>query len=195
MSEDIEFCLHAECTNKKCERHPSQIRQTWFDHSFMDLRGHICKYWQNAEDFGWKCPYTDKHCDTFDCDTCEVNAEEERWAEELQGESRIIAEDDEWQNRIAEIRSKLWDCGVNMGEGLIYHGVWVRWRDIVDVLDKYTKADVVLWKVIEQIRAEVKALVTEGESQYDLGFNGAVFRVLQIIDKYTKGEGNEDRSD
>lgn len=140
MSEDIEFCLHAECTNTKCERHPSQIKQTWFDHSFMDLRGHICKGWKTAEDFGWKCPYTDKHCDTFDCENCEVNAEEERWSEELQGESRIIAEAD----------------------------------------------------VLEQIRAEVKALVTEGESRYDLGFNGAVFRVLRIIDKHTRADAPHD---
>lgn len=146
MSEDIEFCLHDECTNKKCPRHPSQIRETWFDHSFMDLRGHICKGWSTAETFGWKCPYTDKHCDTFDCEHCEVNAEEERWAEELQGESRIIAEDTDlndvdaiglYEDDVANIRRELWDLGVNMGGE--YQGVWVRWRDIVDVLDKYTK--------------------------------------------------------
>ena len=91
----------------------------------------------NAERFNHRCPYTDKHCDTFDCEHCEVNAEEERWAEELQGESRIIAEAD----------------------------------------------------VLEKIKTDVKALVTEGKSQYDLGFNGAVFRVLRIINEYTKGEG------
>lgn len=37
MSEDIEFCIHRECKHKDCERHPSRIRQYWFDHSFMDF--------------------------------------------------------------------------------------------------------------------------------------------------------------
>lgn len=38
MTEDIEFCLHRECKNRKCERHPSNIRCWWFDHSFVDLK-------------------------------------------------------------------------------------------------------------------------------------------------------------
>ena len=41
-------------------------------------------------------------------------------------------------------------------------------------------------KMLEQLRAEIKTLVTEGQNDYQLGFNGAVFRVLQIIDKHTK---------
>ena len=44
MSEDIEFCLHRECKNRKCERHPYNIRCWWFDHSFMDLKdSEFCK--------------------------------------------------------------------------------------------------------------------------------------------------------
>lgn len=37
MSEDIEFCIHRECKHRSCERHPSQIKAWWFDHSFMDF--------------------------------------------------------------------------------------------------------------------------------------------------------------
>lgn len=43
------------------------------------------------------------------------------------------------ERKIAEIRSELWDKGVNMsGE---YQGVWVRYKDIEDVFDKHTRAD------------------------------------------------------
>lgn len=44
MSEDIEFCIHRECKHRSCERHPSQIKAWWFDHSFMDLKNSdFCK--------------------------------------------------------------------------------------------------------------------------------------------------------
>lgn len=44
MTEDIEFCIHWECKNRKCERNPANIRCWWFDHSFMDLKGtDFCK--------------------------------------------------------------------------------------------------------------------------------------------------------
>lgn len=44
MSEDIEFCIHRECKHRSCERHPSQIKAWWFEHSFMDLKdSEFCK--------------------------------------------------------------------------------------------------------------------------------------------------------
>lgn len=44
MSEDIEFCVHRECKHRSCERHPSQIKAWWFEHSFMDLKdSDFCK--------------------------------------------------------------------------------------------------------------------------------------------------------
>ena len=38
--------------------------------------------------------------------------------------------------------------------------------------------------VLEDIKAEIKGLVTEGENDYQLGFNGATMRCFQIIDKH-----------
>ena len=32
------------------------------------------EYWGNF--FEWKCPYTDKHCDSFECNYCEVQKQE-----------------------------------------------------------------------------------------------------------------------
>lgn len=38
MSEDIVFCIHEECKNRKCERHFCQIKEWWLELSFMDLK-------------------------------------------------------------------------------------------------------------------------------------------------------------
>ena len=37
----------------------------------------------DAEFFEWVCPYTGKTCYGFECDACEVEAEEKRKMEEL----------------------------------------------------------------------------------------------------------------
>ena len=37
----------------------------------------------DAEFFDGKCPYTDKPCYEWECDTCEVEAEEKKSMEEL----------------------------------------------------------------------------------------------------------------
>ena len=156
MSEDIEFCTHSECTNKRCERHPSQIKQKWFDHSFMDLRGIICKGWSTAESFGWKCPYTDKHCNTFDCSHCKRNDEERRWMEESEGESRIVTDDrwvvsadgtlnDMWMKRIEAIKDEIhryWlDCDFAVDDKVCKEcGKNVFWS-ILRIIDKHTKGE------------------------------------------------------
>lgn len=36
--------------------------------------------------FDGKCPYTDEPCDSWDCENCEVEAEEDKWLEELDEE-------------------------------------------------------------------------------------------------------------
>jgi len=33
------------------------------------------------EYFHGKCPYTDKHCDNFNCVGCSINEEERQWLE------------------------------------------------------------------------------------------------------------------
>lgn len=43
MSEDITYCFHSKCTNKKCERHPFSIKQYRIPHSFAFFEE--CKYW------------------------------------------------------------------------------------------------------------------------------------------------------
>lgn len=102
----------------------------------------------NAERFNHRCPYTDKPCLDFACSECEVEAQEVRWMEELQGESRIIAEDTDlndvdaiglYEDDLQNIKRELWDCGVNMGGE--YQGVWVRFKDIERIIDKYTKGN------------------------------------------------------
>ena len=37
----------------------------------------------DAEFFDGKCPYTDKPCTDWECDTCEIEAEEKKSMEEL----------------------------------------------------------------------------------------------------------------
>ena len=36
--------------------------------------------------FGGYCPYTDRLCSSWDCENCEVEAEEYKWLEELDEE-------------------------------------------------------------------------------------------------------------
>ena len=38
---------------------------------------------RDKEYFKGKCPYTDKPCDYFNCDTCEVEANERKWMSDL----------------------------------------------------------------------------------------------------------------
>lgn len=148
MSEDIEFCTHSECTNKRCERHPSQIKQKWFDHSFMDLRGIICKGWSTAESFGWRCPYTDKHCNTFDCSHCKRNAEEEMWAKEVDEtfeEAIISTTDAEWMKRIEAIKDDIhryWlDCDFAENDKHCKECGKNVFGSILRIIDKHTKGD------------------------------------------------------
>lgn len=99
----------------------------------------------DAERFGHRCPYTDKPCDTFDCENCKTEIEEKRWSEMLENKSRIIAEDTNlndvdaigsYEDDLQNIKRELWDLGVNMGGE--NQEVWVRYTDIVDVLDRHT---------------------------------------------------------
>lgn len=46
-------------------------------------RGTGMKRTYDAEFFNGKCPYTDKPCYEWECDTCEVEAEEKKSMEEL----------------------------------------------------------------------------------------------------------------
>lgn len=47
MSEDITFCYHLKCKNKKCERHASHIKQHYVPHSFAFFKD--CEHWDLPE--------------------------------------------------------------------------------------------------------------------------------------------------
>ena len=140
-SEDIEFCIHRECTNKKCERHPSRIKQKWFDHSFMDLRGILCKDWKTAEKFGWICPYNSMRCNTWDCENCVQEQNEREWMKESEGESRIVTDD-----RIEAIKADILryksDCGLSaFGLPKCERCNEVMFGSILRIIDKHTKGE------------------------------------------------------
>ena len=42
--------------------------------------------------FGGYCPYTNEPCDSWDCENCEVEAEERDWMEELDREEQAEIE-------------------------------------------------------------------------------------------------------
>ena len=46
-------------------------------------------------------------------------------------------------------------------------------------------------QTIEDIKAEIKSLVTEGENDYQLGMNGAIMKCYQIINKHISGKEQE----
>lgn len=46
-------------------------------------QGRGMKRTYDAERFEGKCPYTDKPCNEWECDTCEIEAEEKKSMEEL----------------------------------------------------------------------------------------------------------------
>ena len=39
----------------------------------------------DAELFAYKCPYTDKPCYSWECESCEVEQEEREWCEQMEG--------------------------------------------------------------------------------------------------------------
>lgn len=43
MSDDITFCFNSKCRNKGCERHQSNIKIPYREHSFSFFKD--CKYW------------------------------------------------------------------------------------------------------------------------------------------------------
>ena len=49
MSEDITFCYHSKCKNKKCERHSSNIKQYYIPHSFDFFKD--CVWWDLPETY------------------------------------------------------------------------------------------------------------------------------------------------
>ena len=61
--------------------------------------------------FHHRCPYTNLHCETFDCENCEVEMNERKCAEELdadeelEGVEEVVEEDDvdpEWDREAEE---------------------------------------------------------------------------------------------
>lgn len=46
MSEDITYCFHYKCTNKKCERHPSNIKEYGIPHSYAFFDN--CERWNTS---------------------------------------------------------------------------------------------------------------------------------------------------
>jgi len=143
MTEDIEYCIHWECSNKKCERHPSGIRQKELDHSFMDLRGVLCKDWKTAEKFGWKCPYNGMRCNIWNCTECEQEKWEEEW---VKGKQEEESADAKWQKRIEEIKADILryksDCGVTaFGSPRCERCNENMFGSILRIIDKHTKGD------------------------------------------------------
>ena len=53
----------------------------------------------DAEFFAYRCPYTDKPCYDWDCDDCEVEAEERAW---MKGERMTNKEAIEWLERVVQ---------------------------------------------------------------------------------------------
>ena len=49
MSEDITYCYHDKCKNKKCERHQNNIRLHYIPHSFAFFTN--CKYWDRPMEY------------------------------------------------------------------------------------------------------------------------------------------------
>jgi len=51
----------------------------------------------DANVFGWRCPYTDKHCEDWECDSCNVDKTEKGYIEDLDydqdSEGGLIADD------------------------------------------------------------------------------------------------------
>ena len=47
MNEDITFCYHFKCPNKKCERHADNIKQHYVPHSFGFFKD--CEHWDLPE--------------------------------------------------------------------------------------------------------------------------------------------------
>ena len=49
MSDDITYCYHSKCKNKRCERHPSNIRVHYIPHSFAFFKD--CEHWDMPETY------------------------------------------------------------------------------------------------------------------------------------------------
>ena len=49
MSDDITFCYYSKCKNKKCERHPSNIKVHYIPHIFAFFKD--CEYWDMPETY------------------------------------------------------------------------------------------------------------------------------------------------
>ena len=62
-------------------------------------------------------------------------------------------------------------------------------RDEFPIVDKVIELEIN--SILEDIKAEIKNLVTKGENDYQLGMNGALFRVFQIINNSHKQKGTE----
>ena len=49
MCEDITYCYHSKCKNKKCERHQDNIKVHYILHSFAFFTS--CKYWDRPMEY------------------------------------------------------------------------------------------------------------------------------------------------
>ena len=79
------------------------VRMNNEDRSIRDI--YSCDY------FHYRCPYTDLHCETFDCENCEVEMSEREYAKELdadeedEGVEEVVEEDEvdpEWDREAEE---------------------------------------------------------------------------------------------
>ena len=95
---------------------------------------------EEARSFNYRCPYTDKHCDTWNCSKCKVNAEEERWMRMHEGESRIVT-DDVIEKIKADILRYKSDC--EMVEDAVECKICnkMMFDSILSIIDKHTKGD------------------------------------------------------
>ena len=48
-SDDITFCYYRKCKNRKCFRHPSNIRIPYIPHSFAFYKD--CEHWEMEETY------------------------------------------------------------------------------------------------------------------------------------------------
>ena len=127
----------------------------------------------DAVRFNFRCPYTDKHCDIWNCESCSVNAREEEWMKER--EDAVTEE----STRLEKIKKALATIGVT------------------EIKEYPNPADAKWQKRIEAIKDEINRYWLNCDFAVDdpeckqCGQN--VFgSILRIIDKHTKEGGEKD---
>lgn len=96
--------------------------------------------YEDAVRFNFSCPYTGKHCDIWNCESCSVNEAEEEWVKEMQEEESTDAK---WQKRIEAIKDEInryWlDCDLAVDDAECKQCGQNVFGSILRIIDKHTK--------------------------------------------------------